>query len=585
MKCKKMKRLLALTLAGAMLLSACGSTGKARSAAGEQNKDKAAVTDGGQREDITFTIFDPNPAAKIPPPDAPVMQQIYEATGVRIEWILPVAGAEERLNIMLASGEMPDVINFSSDYLTDTTLMQQFIDAGMILKLNDLAAEYTPELLEVNWQHIIDRIADENGDLWYFPARYTFPDTPTFPEAWSAVFNVRTDYFEENGYDKVPGTFAEYEAVLKDIKADTDMAPLALALGPQGYLKWITAAGAGAYGLPYADNLVMVDDELMHITQAPQMKEYFRFLNSLYRQGLMHVESPVLSEAMLQEKCVAREVWSFIGRRNPINTAVNAFEAANGSDTISIEIYPKADETIPKAAYATYTENLFTGGLAMTTSCKDPARFMEFYAYLNTEEGFLKQFGIVNFDWDGTPEGQVGYDLVVHKDEEYIPGRPYVGLTDWMGDMWASDENWWWNHGIDKMWAFTYNELSNHPDGKYDVVGGMDPSIWWNENATRINKELGRTRETFYDIQRAMSADVSEFTQLRLNPDSQEYLMDMDIIQAVDKWLPRVITADTADAFETEWAAMEKELNKLGLDAVMAQYRELHQERIAKWER
>ena len=89
--------------------------------------------------------------------------------------------------------------------------------------------------------------------------------------------------------------------------------------------------------------------------------------------------------------------------------------------------------------------------------------------------------------------------------------------------MWASDENWWWNHGINSLWAFTYGEV-NHPDGQYDYVGKMDVGMWWDENTTRVNGEMGLTGENYFDKHREMSVDITEFAGLELDPKSQEYV-------------------------------------------------------------
>ena len=75
--------------------------------------------------------------------DNPVLDAIEEATGVRLNVIQAAPGDEEtKLNTMIASRELPDL--FRVDNISD---MQQFIEEGMVMPLDDLLAEYGPNIL------------------------------------------------------------------------------------------------------------------------------------------------------------------------------------------------------------------------------------------------------------------------------------------------------------------------------------------------------------------------------------------------------------------------------------------------------
>ena len=100
------------------------------------------------RKTSSSPILYRTPLAKAPPQEAPVIEQVYEATGVRLKWILPPAEPEERLRVMLASDDLPDLIDFGNGNLTDKTLMKQYKDAGKLLKLNELLRKDAPEILE-----------------------------------------------------------------------------------------------------------------------------------------------------------------------------------------------------------------------------------------------------------------------------------------------------------------------------------------------------------------------------------------------------------------------------------------------------
>ena len=530
-------------------------------------------------EDITFSFFNPNSnRAHKPADDAPVLEQLFEKTGVKLEWEVPLTGVTERFNIMLATGDLPDIILFS-DQVSDKTILQQFVESGYLVDLAELFQEYAPNAYK-NLESYLSRFMDENGSIWYLPGNYEFEDTESMPEARIAV-GVRSAYFDENGWDKVPTTMEEYKALLEDIKESTDMIPVALALGNNGHLSDIIDIGAAANGLSISDKMVLEDGELKYFTQAEGMKEYFKFLNELNQEGLLDPESAVMSAEMLAEKCTSGKVWSFIGRWRQVYNSVRSYEQSNGTENLSVTLFPKMSEEVEQVTYAPYTKNLLSGGLAITTACEDPERFLQFYDYLSTEEGHMAAIGITNYDWDGTAEGEEGYDWKV-TDEVYTEDRLYVTNTDWLTEQWGEDENWWWNRGVDMMWDFTYGEY-NYPDGQYDFLGDMDQSKWWSEAETRINSELGITGTNYYDKQREISVDVTEISGLTLDASSQEYLDLSDMNMTVEKYIPRVIMAETDAEFEAEWEAMETELNKNGIDGVVAAYQTLYQERMEIW--
>ena len=164
---KKEIQLTAVLLALVLLICGCSAAPETSSApVGSTTGTSSTVSDQGTgtAEPIEFEIFIPDPNKKIPPEDAPVMQQLFEKTGVRIKYTVPPTEAKERLNIMLSSDDLPDLIRFD-----DSSIMKQYIDAGKLLKLNDLLETHAPQLFNVNWETFRSRIADENGDYWYMP--------------------------------------------------------------------------------------------------------------------------------------------------------------------------------------------------------------------------------------------------------------------------------------------------------------------------------------------------------------------------------------------------------------------------------
>ncbi len=584
---KKEIQLTAVLLALVLLICGCSAAPETSSApVGSTTGTSSTVSDQGTgtAEPIEFEIFIPDPNKKIPPEDAPVMQQLFEKTGVRIKYTVPPTEAKERLNIMLSSDDLPDLIRFD-----DSSIIKQYIDAGKLLKLNDLLETHAPQLFNVNWETFRSRIADENGDYWYMPGNYTFGQA--YIEA-NYGFNLRNDYLEEFGYENVPKTMADIKELLKKVKEwNPDIIPMGLALGPQGHLNYLPQIGAAMNGLTYLDNwggysLYLLDeakDELVYYTDSPELKAFFQFLNELNVEGLIDPESPIMSAEMLKQKAVSEQIWSFFGPWWEVNSEVNAYEASIGSQEQSVVVYPTADASIEVGTYSPYTVDMFTTGVTVTTKCKDPERYMDFIEYINTEEGWLNAQGIIDYHHtgDNTAESTEGYDYIIREDM-LIDGKPAFQSSSWMGDMWESDENWWWNRGVECMGDFTYSINFLHKNSSY-VKPPEDVSIWWDENTQRINALLGVTGENYQEKENARGVDASAISGLEILSEDAAYTKLLAVQKLHETTLPRIIMAGSSEDFEKEWNAYVQALKEAGVEEVMAKYNELYHTRMEAW--
>ena len=543
-------------------------------------------------EPIEFSIFHTDPARRIPPPDASIVKQVTDLTGVSLNWQVPPAEAIERLNIMLATDDMPDLI-----YFDDMTVMNHFIEAGKLLSLEELLKEHAPMYYQ-NTSHFHDRIRAKDDKMYFLPSAYIFDDsvdTRYFPET-SVGFGASSELLKEMGWYN-PDTYESILGLLREVKTRRpDMIPMGLALGPQGDLDNIKLIGAASHGLildkgeweeGLSEDVILLDDKVQYFTDVPQMKEWFQFLNAIYREGLMDIESPVMSKDMLRTKVVAEQVYAFFGGMGDTSGEFNALQQSEGSSNRLFNLFfPKANESIEKVTYAPYTDHLYTRGVAITTKCKDPERFMKFIEYLNSEEGFMNSLSVTGWDFEGenTFERTEGYDYIVLNDVEPIrPGlKPWIASA-WLGEMWESDENWWWNvRGEENYTDFTYM-IGVHPQGKYDPVGDMDVGMWWDEYVTEFNAAYGLTGLNFWEVQTALGSDRTMIASLSVEPESDAEIAKLTMSEYLKTQLPRIIIADTAEAFETAWQEMDQKLIEQNKQAYVDAKTALYEQRKVDW--
>lgn len=110
----------------------------------------------------------------------------------------------EAMNLLLASGEIPDIVG--SSRLKDT--VNQYGPQGAFLPLNDLIAEHAPHLQAYFDSHpdVFKALKAADGNIYYIPY---LPDGK-----YGRAFWIRTDWLNKLGLE-VPTTVDEYEAVLR----------------------------------------------------------------------------------------------------------------------------------------------------------------------------------------------------------------------------------------------------------------------------------------------------------------------------------------------------------------------------------
>jgi len=103
---------------------------------------------------ITFTMFVAGPG-EAPPKDNKIIKKIQEITGVTIEFEFLVGDMEQKVGIMIASGDYPDLIGAGQ-------ARGRFLNAKAFVAVDDLLPKY-PNL----WKHYepyLDRLRSVSAD-------------------------------------------------------------------------------------------------------------------------------------------------------------------------------------------------------------------------------------------------------------------------------------------------------------------------------------------------------------------------------------------------------------------------------------
>lgn len=436
MKENLFKKFLSVVLVGAMALGliACGTT--------QEPATEPAVEEGTKQtvevvsEDITYPLTD---AAKISvwtnnqPPvasvyadwtESPYHQGLAENTGVEVDWIYPVSGANvnEAYNLMLTDEELPNVIfNFTS--LSDQALLAQ---DGMIYDLTDYLPKYAPDYWEyLNSDPELLKNAKADDGRIYGVWSYTESD-----ENGTYIGPViRQDWLDECGLD-MPVTLEDWEEVLIAFKEKYD--------AKFGFtMKRINmgiASGTNAQASISATVDYWYVDENGKVqlgNMDESWKESLEILHRWYEMGLIDQDSFTMDDNALRAKVLSDKIGVSITAMSQMTNWINdAAAEGTGSQWVGMD-YPRVAEGA--ATSRIQSQNRTLQGVAMiTTQCSEEELIsaLKWLNYGFTEEGHM----YINFGNEGETytidaEGNLQWTELVTEDPDGLA----VAVTKYTG--------------------------------------------------------------------------------------------------------------------------------------------------------
>ncbi|SEL45032.1 carbohydrate ABC transporter substrate-binding protein, CUT1 family [Paenibacillus sp. OK003] len=373
-----------LMLASALLVTAgCGNSG---------SKDATPTEGSDDTKPITLSFFGADASPNWANMKDDIGQAIIEKTGVTINAEYAVSGGNDKISLMAASGEVPDMIYAKGD-------INKLVDAGNMVDLTDLIDKYGPNLKKVYGDYM-DRLKYSNEDQ----AIYVLPtvgavDQQTFDAGGG--FEIQQRVLEELGYPEVK-TLNDYEKVLKEYYAKhptTDGQPtIPLTLDADDWRIMITVTNPAfqATGAP-DDGEYYIDPETYEAQlhyKRPEEKEYFRWLNKMYNEGLLDKDAFVQKSDQYKSKIASGRVLGLIDQEWGYSDAENALKG-EGKDDYTYAHFPVTLNKDIKDHSMQDTGFMSGWGIGITTSNPDPVRTIKFLDWLASDEGqVLRNWGV-----------------------------------------------------------------------------------------------------------------------------------------------------------------------------------------------
>lgn len=452
---KNAKKLVALLLVLAMVLSlaACGNGGNSSTSSETSTssaaEDSSAAEEGETGDDgetaesgefqlpivdepttLSYFVADDSNCAIMTTDwnDNEFYQEMERRTGVHLEMeMVSSADYQTNFNLMIASGTLADLIYVGASYYAEG--VDAAIDDGYFLDLTDLVDEYMPNYQKVRTSDIQYELLSTT-DSGRLGAVYELRQSKQGP--WLGLW-IRQDWLDDLNLE-TPVTFDDYHEVLTAFKNEKGAtAPLILNFsGSDGEF------GTMSGGLNVLNSWQL--DETGKVNFGPYMdawKEYVTIMNQWYNEGLIDPDFMATDERTAD---MAKVVTGASGLFAALYTMPSVYEAASEDSNMNLAPVNPPVKNEGDEIHIRLRDSYTSGNTAISADCENPEVAMRWLDYLFTEEGaLLANYGIEGDTFEFNEEGEPEFtDKILNNENGWTMTQtvasylcPSAGIANW----------------------------------------------------------------------------------------------------------------------------------------------------------
>ncbi|NLK21968.1 MAG: extracellular solute-binding protein [Epulopiscium sp.] len=558
----KKTRVIGLLLVMALATSLSAGCGQKKEANKQTDVTKTNTT-GETLEPITFTMFSKDVNQNYENYESPVAKEIQKRTGVTLKMEYPVGDLDEKIGLMIASNDYPDLVYSGQE--------AKFIGAGAFLKLDDLIEEHGPNIKAIYGDYLKRlRYSAEDPSIYFFGSmgidaeRYT----PNM------AFAIQHAVVKEAGYPELK-TLEQAEKVIQDYidKYPTinDQPTIGLSLTADDW-RWQCSLGnmaAFVAGLPDDGNWYVNPDtyEATYRFTLDNHKEYYRWLNHMNDIGLLDPDALTQKYDQYAAKISSGRVLALNDQLWEYNEPELALRTA-GMDERQYGEYPvQLDETYTCADYADYGYSV-SYGIGISKNCKDPVRAVQFIDWMCTDEAqILNNWGIEGVHYTIENGKRVRSEEEIYArntDREYsrrtgigVYGYPFPqrgdGLLDPTGQTYTIRD--------DEEIVNSYSEIEK------EVLNAYGARIW---------KDLYPTKD---EVPKQVWGQA---WGIPIPQDGDLAVIVQKCLDATQAGLPKVVLA-SPEQFDASWDDLQQQLKDVGVERANVEFTKLVEARMDLW--
>lgn len=555
-----MKRLGIMLLSLVLLLTTvagCGSEGKdseVSTATGSQSKSSAAgkVNEYGwevpeKTLEISYYVGQDNPDT-VAKNSKLISDLLLEKFNVKLNKIVYDTDMIEKLNLMLASNDYPDVI---SNMKVDEAL--KWVDLGKAQELTPLIDEYGPEIKKQMGDYL-KRYEEDDGKIFNLPVGWGL-----LPIA-DAAAQVRLDWYKEIGSPEFK-TPDEYYEVLKKLveKHPVNAAgEKVYALGAwkdDVYPTMIPEQLGGIWGLKrgYKED---ADHNLTHWVNTDEGLELTKWYNRFAREGLLDPDTFTQKRDDWGAKCSNERYAGHFATWWVTKDFGNMTWLKTKKDYNDDMRYPHYDIKAPIAekSYLNPKSTMGWGRTIITDKCKNPKDVMKWWNFEVSDMGTkLLSWGIPNTEtsvWNLTESGEWSWNQ---------------NMTKTLEDSTFDQAKFDLNGGV-SYWMVMGQQL--HEDGTQAWIDQNFPSKWF-----KLKDE--NLKDTVFDF--------SAFFAISLPADEPVTVENQQVRDIVTTGFANAVMSKTESECVAKFMEMREKASKAGLKEVEDFYSQQYKKNLVKW--
>ncbi|URN95263.1 MAG: extracellular solute-binding protein [Candidatus Pristimantibacillus lignocellulolyticus] len=469
---------------------------------------------------------------------------ITEETGVSVDFIHAGNDVNAEFNVMMATGNLPDVITL--DRWNSTSLVQTLINSDMVAPMNELIEQYDPYFSTILPQSMIDWYTQSDGNFYSIPNFYVSPEMleqypdvkPDFNDRSNGQILVRADIMDQLGItvEDLQQEDTIIEALKKVKTANIQyngmtVAPIYFA-DKDKYIADSLGVLAGSFGaVSEAEDGSYVDSRT-----TSEYKHMLQFVNRLSRENLLSLENFTSARNQIEEKLTQGAVFMKIGSIADYSGPVTQLAIADeNAKYITIDAIKSNDGSLPQYGRA------LNKGWTLTfinKNSKNKERAIEFIDYMYSEHGqTVNQFG------------KEGETFTITADGKYMINEDIQAEmnADWN----AAGKKW----GLDSIWWFTNDVWLKHvkDENLTELTEYVDSLHYGSSKYMFSNAELD-------------SGNLFDAYE----PGSKEANAESKINVFWAQIVPKMMFSKTDDEFEKHYKEAMDTIDKLGLESIEA---------------
>lgn len=461
-----------------------------------------------------------------------IAKWIIDNKGVTINYKWASGDEREKLNLMLATDDLPDVIVMERD-----DMYKKMISMGCLVPLDDFINKY---------DGYKNAVSEETRNLSKIDGKVYGILNYANSKDWLGYGTgpiINDKIYKQLGSPKLEtldDLVAYLDMVKKaDIKIDgKPVIPLQYKAGEANGSHFWSAWGENRVPEEFISYRPIKDGKISFLMNDPKYPEFTGFVNKLYREKYVNQDAFVEKQDQVDEKLATGRVAVYIGSDggSQVNKALQALQKA-GSDVTYSYIAPLAAAGVDRNTIKTTAKSTLGWNIVcITKKAKDPERIYKYLDWLMTAEGQRTVFfGPKGELWDEVDSN--GYPILK-------PG---------------------------KTLQLSQDEAKVLPLGQYAIPAY---SPYYDQAKTKLNGDLPKDKQdwTISEQDRVQlskyTCDVTQFNSLDPNGGTDEAKIIADVRDYVKTQLTKIVTAKTEEDSLKIMNDTKNEVYKKGFDKV-----------------